>query len=89
MFISTLDLFKVGIGPSSSHTMGPMTAAYQFRAFITFNYIQKITSSWQIKCILKGSLAHTGKGHATDLFMLNDDLEQKLIDWIDTKYSEK
>jgi len=46
--------------------MGPMTAANKFRTLITLNYIKKITPSWQIKCILKGSLAHTGKGHATD-----------------------
>jgi len=66
MFISTLDLFKVGIGPSSSHTMGPMTAAYQFRELIRLNLLKQIKPSWQIICILKGSLAHTGKGHATD-----------------------
>ena len=66
MFISTLDLFKVGVGPSSSHTMGPMTAAYRFRELINLNFINKITPSWKVNCILKGSLAHTGKGHATD-----------------------
>lgn len=63
MFISTLDLFKVGVGPSSSHTMGPMTAAYKFRELISQS---KINPTWQVQCILKGSLAHTGKGHATD-----------------------
>lgn len=66
MFISTLDLFKVGIGPSSSHTMGPMTAAYQFRELIKLKFKVKMRPSWQVRCILKGSLAHTGKGHATD-----------------------
>ena len=66
MFISTLDLFKVGVGPSSSHTMGPMTAAYQFRQRIQHEYLDKINDSWQLICVLKGSLAHTGKGHATD-----------------------
>jgi L-serine dehydratase len=70
MFISTLDLFKVGVGPSSSHTMGPMTAAYQFRELIKLKFSTKITSSWQVTCILKGSLAHTGKGHATDRAIL-------------------
>jgi len=66
MFISTLDLFKVGIGPSSSHTMGPMTAAYQFRELINLKFKIKMRPSWQVRCVLKGSLAHTGKGHATD-----------------------
>jgi len=65
MFISALDLFKIGIGPSSSHTMGPMLAACTF-----LKKVQQVdlTSSKKtnIRCILKGSLAYTGKGHATD-----------------------
>ncbi|HNM73121.1 MAG TPA: serine dehydratase beta chain, partial [Nitrosomonas sp.] len=67
MFISVLDLFKVGIGPSSSHTMGPMRAAHDF-----LSRIDEISSSfsrqsvYSVRCILKGSLAYTGKGHATD-----------------------
>ncbi|SFM40477.1 L-serine ammonia-lyase [Nitrosomonas communis] len=67
MFISVLDLFKIGIGPSSSHTMGPMMAANDFRSRI---YQLVATSSnnkaMHVRCILKGSLAFTGKGHATD-----------------------
>lgn len=67
MFISVLELFKIGIGPSSSHTMGPMVAARDFIGLVTkfistSHYIQDIS----IRCTLKGSLAHTGKGHATD-----------------------
>lgn len=61
MFISVLELFKIGIGPSSSHTMGPMVAAKDF--------IDRICNSnlkGSIRCILKGSLAFTGKGHNTD-----------------------
>ncbi len=67
MFISVLELFKIGIGPSSSHTMGPMVAA---KAFV--ENIQKEVSEdhlherLHLQCILKGSLAFTGKGHATD-----------------------
>lgn len=67
MFISVLELFKIGIGPSSSHTMGPMIAAYNF-----INLVKKFIASNQTKqklslrCTLKGSLAFTGKGHATD-----------------------
>ncbi len=67
MFISVLDLFKIGIGPSSSHTLGPMIAANDFIARIKN---QKLTKSniktAFIRCTLKGSLAFTGKGHSTD-----------------------
>ncbi len=62
MFISALDLFKVGIGPSSSHTVGPMLAA---RTFLDLVLSRPIVNS-HIRCTLKGSLAYTGKGHATD-----------------------
>ncbi len=67
MFISALELFKVGIGPSSSHTMGPMLAAWEFicltkKYCLTHGLAQDIT----VRCTLKGSLSATGKGHATD-----------------------
>lgn len=67
MFISVLELFKIGIGPSSSHTMGPMVAAGKFR-----DHLERVISAEDdtdgccIRCTLKGSLAFTGKGHATD-----------------------
>ncbi len=67
MFISVLDLFKIGIGPSSSHTLGPMTAAKYFLAKATdYLTVNPIVHAPSIRCILKGSLAFTGKGHATD-----------------------
>lgn len=67
MFISVLDLFKIGIGPSSSHTMGPMAAASAFRQLIkTFVSTPEGQNKFKVRCILKGSLAYTGKGHATD-----------------------
>lgn len=67
MFISVLDLFKIGIGPSSSHTMGPMTAAGDFCDRVK-NFVATVegSSADHIRCVLKGSLAFTGKGHATD-----------------------
>lgn len=67
MFISVLDLFKIGIGPSSSHTMGPMVAANVFRDHVS-QYLAEHASPqhYQVSCTLKGSLAFTGKGHATD-----------------------
>ena len=64
MFISVLDLYKVGIGPSSSHTMGPMVAAVKFRNHIASQGFKD--QEMHLRCILKGSLAYTGKGHATD-----------------------
>ena len=59
MVASTFDLFKIGVGPSSSHTMGPMTAAADFAG-----RVQK--EAEQVEVLLYGSLALTGKGHATD-----------------------
>jgi L-serine dehydratase len=64
MTISVFNLFSIGIGPSSSHTVGPMKAA---NAFI--NYLkesQQLTVSKRISIELFGSLAFTGKGHGTD-----------------------
>jgi len=65
---STFDLFKIGVGPSSSHTMGPMTAACTFverlRADGLLGQVAKVGID------LYGSLALTGKGHATDRAVL-------------------
>ena len=67
MFISVLDLFKIGIGPSSSHTLGPMIAAYDFIDRIkNQKSIEPNKKEVFIRCTLKGSLAFTGKGHSTD-----------------------
>ncbi|MDH5394431.1 MAG: L-serine ammonia-lyase [Gammaproteobacteria bacterium] len=67
MFISVLDLFKIGIGPSSSHTLGPMVAAYDFIKRIKAQKPTAINLNQAcIRCTLKGSLAFTGKGHSTD-----------------------
>ncbi|MDQ6988809.1 MAG: L-serine ammonia-lyase [Mariprofundaceae bacterium] len=67
MFISALDLFKVGIGPSSSHTMGPMLAAWEFVQLIKkYALTHELAQGIVIRCTLKGSLSATGKGHATD-----------------------
>lgn len=64
MAVSVFDLFKVGIGPSSSHTVGPMRAAYlfcqQLKHRSLFEQVTKITTE------LFGSLSHTGRGHGTD-----------------------
>jgi L-serine dehydratase len=64
MFLSVFELFKVGIGPSSSHTMGPMTAAADFLDLLRASDARGTAAS--IRASLHGSLAFTGKGHATD-----------------------
>jgi len=67
MFTSVLDLFKVGVGPSSSHTMGPMVAANDFMTHVrTFVDSNPKIDTYRIRCTLKDSLAYTGVGHATD-----------------------
>lgn len=67
MFISVLDLFKLGIGPSSSHTLGPMTAASRFiKQVQTSEIAHAATNPVRVRCTLRGSLAFTGRGHATD-----------------------
>ncbi|MBW9114959.1 L-serine ammonia-lyase [Rhizobium cauense] len=68
MFLSVFDVFKIGVGPSSSHTMGPMTAANRFLDLIMSNDWPRPTSGAavaSIKVSLHGSLAHTGIGHGT------------------------
>lgn len=68
MFLSVFDVFKIGIGPSSSHTMGPMSAAIRFLDLL-------LSAEWPrpagaevaaLKVSLHGSLAYTGVGHGTD-----------------------
>ena len=67
MFISVLDLFKIGVGPSSSHTMGPMVAANDFMQHVrNFVELNPTINTYHIRCTLKNSLAYTGVGHATD-----------------------
>jgi L-serine dehydratase len=65
---SVFDLFKIGIGPSSSHTMGPMTAACRFVEALSQKGLIEATE--RIQADLYGSLALTGKGHATDRALL-------------------
>ena len=67
MFLSVFDIFKVGIGPSSSHTMGPMLAAARFLDRIRAD-ADRLSAAGpaRLQATLHGSLAFTGKGHATD-----------------------
>ena len=63
MAVSVFDLFKIGIGPSSSHTVGPMKAACTFARRLESRGLLEKTS--RIRTTLYGSLAHTGRGHGT------------------------
>ncbi len=63
MTISVFDLFKVGIGPSSSHTVGPMRAAYLFVSGLRADGLFREVAS--IRCELFGSLGATGHGHGS------------------------
>jgi L-serine dehydratase len=62
--ISVFDLFKIGIGPSSSHTVGPMKAARLFAMRLAEDNLLGITASVQVE--LFGSLGLTGRGHGSD-----------------------
>ena len=63
MFLSVFDLYKIGIGPSSSHTVGPMVAARRFLDGLAGVYLPPES---RLHVSLHGSLAFTGKGHGTD-----------------------
>lgn len=67
---SVFDIFKIGPGPSSSHTIGPMTAALHFRKKISELPKELINRSTHIEVHLYGSLSATGKGHGTDRAIL-------------------
>src|SRR5580692_1091670 len=65
---SLFDLYKIGVGPSSSHTMGPMRAACRFaRGLVDHGTLQRVE---RVQAELFGSLALTGLGHATDRAVL-------------------
>ncbi|MFO1190549.1 MAG: L-serine ammonia-lyase [Rhodoferax sp.] len=80
MALSVFDLFKIGIGPSSSHTVGPMKAAAMFaRRLVKHGLLPRTT---RIEARLYGSLGATGKGHGTDTAILLG-LEGEMPDTID------
>lgn len=68
MSLSVFDLFKIGIGPSSSHTVGPMRAALRFAQSLEAQRFLPAVSRVQVD--LYGSLALTGRGHATDVAVM-------------------
>jgi L-serine dehydratase len=66
--ISVFDMLKIGVGPSSSHTLGPWRAAERFLAELRSEGLLEKTE--RVKVDLYGSLSLTGKGHATDLAVM-------------------
>jgi len=80
MAVSVFDLFKIGIGPSSSHTVGPMKAACRFVQRLEEHGLLERTAA--VRVSLYGSLAHTGRGHGTDKAVLLG-LQGELPDRID------
>lgn len=66
--ISVFDIFKIGVGPSSSHTLGPWRAAEKFCSYLKENDLLLKVSS--VHVLLYGSLAKTGKGHGTDIAVM-------------------
>ncbi|MFJ2981485.1 MULTISPECIES: L-serine ammonia-lyase [unclassified Pseudomonas] len=82
MSLSVFDLFKIGIGPSSSHTVGPMRAAARFAEGLRRDGLLASTAS--VKAELYGSLGATGKGHGSDKAVLLG-LEGEHPDTVDTE----
>ncbi|RJL32390.1 L-serine ammonia-lyase [Bailinhaonella thermotolerans] len=90
MAISVFDLFKIGIGPSSSHTGGPMAAAHKFARGLHQDGLLEKTA--RIEAILYGSLGLTGKGHGSDKAVLlglsGEKPELVDVDTIDARLAE-
>ena len=85
MAVSVFELFKIGIGPSSSHTVGPMRAAHTF--VHRLKTAEVLTKTHRVQVTLFGSLAFTGRGHGTDKAVilglsgqLPDTVDSDLID---------
>ncbi len=88
--ISVFDMFKIGVGPSSSHTLGPWRAAQRFVHSI--EQLQPLQNVQSVRVLLYGSLAKTGKGHGTDvaiqLGLCGDDPVTFDVNAIDSKISD-
>ena len=90
MSITIFELFKIGIGPSSSHTVGPMKAAHRFA--MRLKELGLLDSTTRLKSELFGSLGATGKGHGSDkailLGLLGEAPDQTEIDQIESKLAQ-
>ncbi|MEZ4399416.1 MAG: L-serine ammonia-lyase [Kofleriaceae bacterium] len=87
MHLSVFDIFKIGIGPSSSHTVGPMRAARRFAEHLEETGLVSTTAA--VKVELFGSLGFTGKGHGSDVAVLlgleGEDPETVDVDAVPTR----
>lgn len=86
MTISVFNFFSIGIGPSSSHTVGPMKAACDFVRKLKQENL--LTQTQRVQVDLYGSLALTGKGHGTDIAILVG-LENQMPNTVDPDYVPK
>ncbi|WP_396268408.1 L-serine ammonia-lyase [Ideonella sp.] len=90
MAVSVFDLFKIGIGPSSSHTVGPMRAARLFG--LRLQSAGRLAEVARVRCWLYGSLGATGKGHGSDkavlLGLLGEEPDQVAVERIDPLLAE-
>lgn len=88
--ISVFDMFKIGVGPSSSHTLGPWRAALRFLSALAEH--QQLQQVVNLRVLLYGSLAKTGKGHGTDvavqLGLCGEDPETFEVDAIETRMQQ-
>ena len=88
--ISVFDIFKIGVGPSSSHTLGPWRAAQRFVQ--TLQQKNMLNDVLSVRVLLYGSLAKTGKGHGTDvavqLGLCGDDPVTFAVDQINSKIND-
>ncbi len=85
--LSIFDIFKIGVGPSSSHTMGPWRAAQYFLASFQKKY--QLNEIQKIQVFLYGSLAKTGKGHGTDIAVLMGLIGEDPVTTDTSKINEK
>ncbi|HTT09836.1 MAG TPA: L-serine ammonia-lyase [Burkholderiaceae bacterium] len=87
MAVSVFDLFKIGIGPSSSHTVGPMRAARRFALRLRNEHVLERTA--RVLAQLYGSLGATGKGHGSDkavlLGLMGEEPDRVDVDSIETR----
>lgn len=88
--ISVFDIFKIGVGPSSSHTLGPWRAAQRFTQSLAQK--QLLPDVTELRVLLYGSLAKTGKGHGTDvaiqLGLSGEDPVTFAVDQIDARIND-
>src|ERR1700710_205129 len=88
--LSVFDMLKIGIGPSSSHTLGPWRAAQQFVQVLEQADLLPLVT--EVKILLYGSLAKTGRGHGTDIAILlglsGDDPVTFDVNQIDNKIAD-